>query len=262
MRGPLYTPSVTLLLLVLAILSTVAVLNTSRTTLVLTVPVDEVVNDVGVVKRWQLVPNATSPPQVIEGNIPTAFAQIDSRFRQFASGTGAFVAPDRMVEGDTARVVARLARAMDADDILKGLPPGVIRQWREARITPVMKARLSGVGFIIQNVSSEEQLIGGGKHTEWNWLVTPQQPGERELVMQITAVLSVGGFEKTRDVLVQTHHIHVSVSPRLWTQQFLDNYGGKAVAFVVGMAFLEGYRKMMRTLKRRRHRKRSRIVPP
>lgn len=64
-----------------------------------------------------------------------------------------------------------------------------------------MKARLTGEGFEIKAASSEEQVLGGGDYTQWDWQVTPQLSGDRELLLHVTAVVSIAGFESLATLL-------------------------------------------------------------
>lgn len=205
-------------------------------------------------RRGVLVPEATSPPAG-GWNVADVFDEIDQRFGELAEGSAVFNVPPGMTVGQSERVVARLARFGEDRDILKSLPPGIAMQWRQAHITPSMKARLSGVDFDIKSGSSEEQLVGGGDHTQWEWSVTPNVSGEKELTLHIIAVVSVAGYEKPRDVLLSTRKVRVKVNPKLWLRQFAEAHFDKALYVALGALGLGVWRRIGAAVERRRNSK-------
>lgn len=197
------------------------------------------------------VPNASEPAQISDWNVAKVFRQIDSGFEQLAQGPAVFTAPDEMTVGETERVVARIARIGDDRDLLKGLPPGVVREWMQAHITPTMKASLTGADFDVRAETSEEQTVGGGRHTEWAWQVTPQISGKKQLTLRITAVVSVAGFEKPRDVVVTAKHVRVRVNASRWLMNFTEKHLDTALAVVLTAIFLGGGKKIWAAIRNR-----------
>jgi hypothetical protein len=182
-------------------------------------------------------PNASEPAQVTSAwNPSTLFQEIDRHFAQLSPGKAVFTVPPEMRVGDARNVAFRIARVGDEREILKALPPGMVQQWQQAHITPTMKARLNGADFDIKSESSEEQVVGGGSYTQWDWLVTPQASGKKELTLHVVAVVTVSGYEKPRDVLVASRRVLVRVNPRLLMLTFVEAHWGSALAFLIGVA--------------------------
>src|SRR5258706_1977750 len=111
-------------------------------------------------------PDASEAVQVSGWDAARIFRQIDAEFTQLTEGPAVFTVPSEMTVGESERIVVRIAPAGDAKDILKDLPPGIAREWRQAHITPMMKATVTGADFDVKPESSEEQTVGGGTYTE------------------------------------------------------------------------------------------------
>lgn len=197
------------------------------------------------------VPNASTAPESSGWDVARVFRQIDAGFGQLAQGPALFTAPDQMTVGQTERVVARIARTGDDHDFLLGLPPGVVREWMQAHITPTMKASLTGADFDVKPETSEEQTVGGGRYTEWAWQVTPQISGDKALTLRITAVVAVAGFEKPRDVRLTTKHIRVHVNATRWLMAFADKHLDATLAIVLTAFFVGGGKKIWSTIRSR-----------
>jgi hypothetical protein len=201
-------------------------------------------------------PDASEPPEVEGWDAAKVFAHIDKEFGRLSEGSAVFNVPNEMRVAEPERVVARIARLGEEQDILRDLPPGVAKQWKQAHITPTMRARLNGAvaDFKIDGEAPEEQFVGGGNFTQWAWVVTPLASGEKELTLNISAVVTVAGYEKPRDVLVRTRRVHVRVNPKRWVNNFVEENWGKGLAFVLGgsiVSLWRGFRAKIQTFRKR-----------
>lgn len=209
--------------------------------------------------RFAALPNASAaPPTTPAWDAATVFREIDRSFGELSHGTAIFNVPSDMRVGEPRHVIARIGRIGDAREILKNLPPGVTEEWEQTNITPTMKASLVGAAsdFNIASNSAEEQVIGGG-YTEWNWLVTPLDSGDKELTLYIVAVLRVAGYEKPRNVVVTTRRVRVHVNPRVWFRTFIEAHWGTALAFVLGGIFVGAWKGVLTLVRGWRERKRA-----
>jgi len=116
-------------------------------------------------------------------------ADIDRRFRELNPGEMLINAPHEMRVGMAERFVLRIASVGQNKGITADLPAGAQNATSEVHVTPTMRAKLSGNGFVIEKTSPEEQIIGGGTFTEWLWQVTPTDSGDHELVANVQVVL-------------------------------------------------------------------------
>jgi hypothetical protein len=201
-------------------------------------------------------PDASEPPDVEGWDAARVFAHIDKEFGRLSEGTAVFNVPNEMHVAEPERVVARIARLGDEQDILRDLPPGVAKQWAQAHITPTMKARLNGPDFKIEGEAPEEQIVGGGNYTQWAWVVTPLASGEKELRLNISAVVAVAGYEKPRDVLVSTRRVYVRVNPKRWVSNFVEENWGKGLLVVLGAvigSLWRWFREKIQTLRKSDH---------
>jgi hypothetical protein len=238
----------------------IAVLN-RQTTVVLDLTPPDPPRSPPVPRRSRLAPNATADLSPPDWSASSVFHEITANLRQLPRGRGTLTAPKVMWLGDTARIVARVAHGSYGADILSGLPPGVTQEWSSA-VSPTMKARLSGPGFEVESVGSEEQPLGDDGYTEWNWLITPRMIGDHELICQITAVVSVGGFQKTKDVVVQSRRIRVRVRTRRLISSLISDHASEGLAFVLGTIAVAAGRSLRERYRRWKESRRSRIVQP
>jgi hypothetical protein len=116
---------------------------------------------------------------------------------------------------------------------------------------------VTGADFDVKPESSEEQTVGGGTYTEWGWQVTPQVSGYKELILRITAVVSVSGFEKPRDLLLATRRVRVKVNATRWLMSFVEKHSDTGLAIVLTAVFLSLGRWALRTFRSRFKRNRS-----
>ena len=70
----------------------------------------------------------------------------------------------------------------------------------EIEISPIMAAKISGVGFDKENAN--EQAVNPDKPTEWIWTVSGKEEGRHILVANIAVPISVAGNQEVVDANV------------------------------------------------------------
>jgi hypothetical protein len=84
----------------------------------------------------------------------------------------------------------------------------------QIRVADVMEARLYGDAFETHALRPERQAVGAVDDTEWQWEIVAKEPGNQELHLIISAVLTVNGREgsKVLKVYDRTILVHVTMS--------------------------------------------------
>jgi hypothetical protein len=117
-----------------------------------------------------------------------------------------------MKSGSTAHVTARIGSDQISRQTLTSGMPADRGTKTEIEATPVstkMKMTLKGADFDITPLSSEEQIVGGGSPTEWEWDVVPRHAGTLRLHM--AAVVELKNL--SRDFTTVDRDIAVQVDP-------------------------------------------------
>ncbi len=147
--------------------------------------------------------------------------------------------PAQMEYGLPERVEARIS--LNPDESLSGGLLGIGAPIEEPlQVATFMKIHLTGSGFDILPLSSEEQIVAGDTYTQWSWDVTPRASGTQNLVLVVTARVKIPGFgEDLKDLQVVERQIEVQVSPVQAAQLFFQNnleWLGPAVLASLGAA--------------------------
>ena len=88
---------------------------------------------------------------------------------------------------------------------------------RDVELSDTVSAQLTGVGFDITSQTVERQRLSGKTVTRWQWRVTPTEPGQHTLILEIfgyaTGSLDAEPLDAYRDVItVEVEQIDQLVS--------------------------------------------------
>ena len=103
---------------------------------------------------------------------------------------------------------------------IKGLGEKVGEQ---IRVADVMEANLYGEAFETHALRPARQAVGGADDTEWQWEIVAKEPGNQELHLVISAVLTVNGREGSKVLKVYDRTIAVHVTISQLTRTFVAN---------------------------------------
>ena len=111
-------------------------------------------------------------------------------------GEVAFSVPVKMKTGESSTVIARIGNSeISADALQKGMArENSTTQVQETPISLKMKMELTGSDFKIEQLSSEEQIVGGQDPTTWEWEITPKKSGQ--LHIHLYASIEIKGANK------------------------------------------------------------------
>jgi hypothetical protein len=202
------------------------------------------------------LPGPTQEPQPASATAvpaPSPGEAVQAAFSQLSSGRILYNPPERMTAGQRERVEVRVTQSM-TESLTEGLrgsgPPRV----EPIRVSSFMKVRLTGGGFEIVPLSSEEQIVLVGEpYTQWAWDVIPIASGNQTLVLVVTARVKVPGLsDEQKDLDIIERRIAVKVNAAYALSRFVDHNSGWLIPSVVVPVAAAAGGWTWRTIKRRR----------
>src|SRR5579864_8866015 len=183
-------------------------------------------------KRPPLQTAASPPP-------PDASGIIDTQLKKLAPGRILYNPPKEMKVGVKDRIEVRLSKNQ-LQDLTQGLQGAGAPKIENLPVGDFMKVRLTGDGFEIAALDSDEQLVADDGFTQWCYDVTPLHSGDRILSLIVTVRIVVPGApEAVRDYAPFTRTIHVQVNPMYSTARFVEgNWQWLAGTLVIPLALL------------------------
>ncbi|WP_155122487.1 hypothetical protein [Burkholderia ubonensis] len=162
-------------------------------------------------------------------------------------GNIAFNSPSPINVEDSAKIELILDLHQPPDGLAKLITaPGKVENDR-IKISDRMIAHLSGDDFDITANTPETQAVSASEPTTWNWTVKPKSSGERQLNLDLDAIILLDGSPTPRAIRTFSKTIIVTVRPVQRVTHFVkENWQWLWATFLVPVA---GW------LWRRRHKK-------
>ncbi|HKW99448.1 MAG TPA: hypothetical protein VJN43_17030 [Bryobacteraceae bacterium] len=183
---------------------------------------------------------AASPPLTSSSAATGGTAAIiDAELKKLAPGRILYNPPSEMKVGVKERVEVRISKNQ-IEDLTQGLEGTGAPKIENLRAGDSMKVRLTGDGFEIAALDSDEQLVSDDGFTQWCYDVTPVHSGERVLSLIVTVRIAVPGVpDAVRDYAPFTRTIHVHVNPIYSTARFIvGNWQWLVGTLVIPLAVL------------------------
>lgn len=169
-------------------------------------------------------------------------------------GKISIVHPKQMSIDDSAEILLRLFPSQDIADnaTLTYGSTGIPRLYYEVtdtvRLYPVMFAELKAANFRISNDANYYRALSMESVNDWNWLISPLNPGTQIISIQLLTPVQVHGYEQQVAQAVYNRSFKILVNkPINW------------VPFVTGLgafgAFLGGLAAILKVRQRRRLKK-------
>jgi hypothetical protein len=127
------------------------------------------------------------------------FNRVDSVLEQLPTASVAFSTPEKLDLREETEVELLLSLQHSVEQ-LKRRVAAVGRGGAKVRISDEMEARLTGLGFEIEAVTSERQIVSRSRVTEWKWVVEPTRTGVLHLHLTLTALVTVNGERSARSI--------------------------------------------------------------
>ena len=80
---------------------------------------------------------------------------------------------------------------------------------RRVRLSAIRQATLEGRDFVVEPRTPGLQLADSADATTWNWTLTPTEPGTRNLLLKVDAVVEVEGQDRIQTLGTWTREITV-----------------------------------------------------
>ena len=138
-------------------------------------------------------------------------AQLTERIDTLVGGSAAVRAPLTATRGESFQVHLDVApkkiEALLADKLIVESRVAI----DQVRLTPVMIARLEGLGFEVLPKDAIEQAISASEVTSWSWQVRATDSGLLKLQMRLSGSIEFNGKEIPREFYNFSKDIQVSV---------------------------------------------------
>ena len=153
-------------------------------------------------------------------------AAIENEERKLRLSKIVFNPPTEMLEQRTETIQARISFKDIGPALAEGLEGRGKTQEVPLKVSEAMKVTLTGDAnaFLIQPVGDEEQLVAGREYAQWEWRVTPLQPGSQKLTLIARAIIFLPGRgEKVSEPTTLKETIIVQVDRWYNLRQFFAN---------------------------------------
>jgi hypothetical protein len=156
---------------------------------------------------------------------PAELDELDREVAKLHEGKILFNPPSEMKQGKRERIEARVSFEDIGAALSQDLKGRAAPQIEPVKVSSIMKVILTGDqdAFAIEQFGTDEQIVKGRPFAQWSWDVTPLQSGKRSLHLQVTAVVSVAGRDKTIGIPVIDKRIQVHISPWFASKRFVSN---------------------------------------
>jgi hypothetical protein len=139
-------------------------------------------------------------------------APVDQEVARLEKANIAFSVPDTLQLGESSTIQLLLSTQESIPELRDQIDPPGPTEGAEIEVSAVMKANLSGPGFLISPISGETQLVSGSKNTKWLWEIIPKNTGLQTLNLTLNALISYKGVEREYFIESFAKDIPVSVT--------------------------------------------------
>lgn len=171
-------------------------------------------------------PTATTSPPIVGGTPTTGngdgSSAIDEALDELELANVAFNAPQTMRLDEAVVIQLLLSGGETIEQLQEQLTAVGEQEGEQIRASDTMEAHLTGVGFSIENVTPAVQLVSTSGRTEWKWDVEPTKAGKRRLHLTLSALIDLGGKERTYTVKTFERTLEVDVTLRERLQTFVE----------------------------------------
>jgi len=137
-------------------------------------------------------PTFPAPNSGSSGSPPVAQGLVDTYGHQLRSANAALGAPKKLDVGQAGTVDIKVSRTIPISVLQSKLGKAGTKVGVHVRVSDQMTARLVGAAFTITPISPLTQAVGTSGLTDWQWQVTPKEPGAQQLHASLTASVLTG----------------------------------------------------------------------
>lgn len=162
--------------------------------------------------------------------------------------------PKQMSIDDSAEILLRLFPSQDiANNVTltygsTGIPTLYYEVTDTVRLYPVMFAELKAVNFRISGNVNDYRALSMESANDWNWLISPLNPGTQMVSIQLSTPVQVHGYEKQVAQAVYNRSFNILVGKPINWVPFITGLGAFG-AFLGGLAAILGIKQHHRQKK-------------
>jgi hypothetical protein len=168
------------------------------------------------------------------------FTAVDRALETMARANVVFNVPRALDLGEGTEIQLLLSLHKPIRVLQKELSANGVEHGSSVRVSPLVEARLTGLGFTIEALTEQQQPVGRRTDAEWRWEIEGRQAGAQRLHLTLTAfvpVEGVGGRHATRTIDTFDRTIAIEVGWGNRTKRFLEkNWQWLWAAVVVPVA--------------------------
>jgi hypothetical protein len=155
----------------------------------------------------------TATPAAAEPNATTTriLVAVDQELARLEKANIAFNTPANLQLGERRTIQLLLSTQKSIEELRRQIEPPGPTEGAEIKVSAVMRASLTGSGFLIETITEEIQPVSGVENTEWRWEIIPKKTGVQRLRLTLSALISVAGTERERFIKTFDRDIEVRV---------------------------------------------------
>jgi len=151
----------------------------------------------------------------------STFLSVDSALAKLETGAIAFSTPESMNIEDTANIELLVSMNEGTDTLVSLMANNVPVATSYATLSPVMRARLTGNDFEIEEETDRDQVIGSAGETRWKWTIRPRTVGIHPLSLTLAALVDLPSGRATRSFPTYNKKIAVEVTATQQAKTFI-----------------------------------------
>jgi len=140
---------------------------------------------------------------------------IDKYIKKMKKAKMMFNPPQEMVVNSTHVMKLVIDLGKSFDELKENFKHNAALSKREIKVSDLIEVKLSGTAFKIKPITPEKQHISKIETTTWEWSVTPQQVGEQELQLVVTAIFTKGNGKEISTLKTFDETIKVKSLPMI-----------------------------------------------
>ena len=142
----------------------------------------------------------------------TSLTVVDKIVSQLEWGNIVFDTPKKMTFKEPKIIELVLSPTKSVQELQSSLKSHEQFESERIRISNRMEANLSGLGFKIETLVPEEQVVYRDKTTQWKWEVIPTKDGNQNLFLTLSAIINVSSNNERYVVRTFEKNIEIEVS--------------------------------------------------
>ena len=160
------------------------------------------------------------PPDAIVSSTDDAMSEVDRKLEALPLGNIAFNTPESIPLGHTATIELLASLKETEAELRQSVHAfGAVDSAHDIKISDQMEAKVTGLGFRIEPITPERQVVSHTQETEWRWQIEPTKSDALELNLTLSALIKIDGESSARTIRTfeKTILVNVPLGQRITT---------------------------------------------